>query len=158
MFDSWSVIYPVATTSRPIDWLLAGLSAARRRRYFVGLQAFKVVANANPSYLVDRFACRLNIDLELRRSNRCPPQPFEPPPRRTEAFKHSSALEALDLLNSINFTSFTPAHLPLLKRTLRDALFSRDVAYWNARVRNERLPTRLLIRTQTPLTPPRARL
>ena len=80
------------------------------------------------------FACRLNVDLELRRSNRRPPQPIEPPPRQTEAFKHSFALEALDLLNSINFTSFTPAHLPLLKRTLRDALFNRYVADWNVRV------------------------
>ena len=131
---------------------LGWLSAARRRQYFIGLQAYKVVANANPSYLVDRFTCRLNVDLELRRS--C--QLFEPPPRRTETFKHSFALEALDLLNSINFTSFTPAHLSLLKRTLRDALFNRDVADWNARVCNEGLPTRLLFRTQTPLTPPRA--
>ena len=119
---------------------LGWLSAARRRQYFVGLQSFKVVANAYPSYLVDRFAYRLHVDLELRRSNRRPPQPFEPPLRRTEAFKHSFALEALDLLNSINFTSFTPAHLPLLKRTLRNALFSRDVADWNALVRNEGLP------------------
>ena len=107
---------------------------------------------------VDRFACRLNIDLEVGRSNRRPPQPFEPPPRRTEAFKHSFALEALDLLNSINFTSFTPGHLPLLKRTLRDALFNRDVADWNAHLSNEGLPTRLLFRTQTPLTQLRARL
>ena len=80
---------------------LGWLTAARRRQYSFGLQAFKIVANANPSYLVD-FAYRLNVDLELRRSNRRPPQPFEPPPRGTEVFKHSFALDALDLLNSIN--------------------------------------------------------
>ena len=152
------VVSPHRNHVTPHRLALGWLSATRRRQYFVGLQAFKVVANANPSYLVDRFAGRLNVDLELRRSNRHPPQPFEPPPRRTEAFKHSFALEALDLLNSINFTSFTPAHLPLLKRTLRDALFSRDAADWNARVRNKGLPTRLLFRTQPSLTPTRARL
>ena len=142
----------------PYRLALGWLSAARWREYFVSLQAFKVVANANPSYLVIRFTCMLNVDLELRRSKRRPPPPFETPPRRTEAFKHSFAHEALDLLHSINFTSFTPANLSLLKRTLCDAPFSRDVADWNARVRNEGLPTRLLFRTQPSLTLPRARL
>ena len=40
---------------------LGSLSALRRRQYFIGLQAFKVVANGHPLYLTDRFACRLDL-------------------------------------------------------------------------------------------------
>ena len=137
---------------------LGWLSALRRRQYFIGLQAFKVIASGQPLYLTDRFACRLQVDIDLRRSARRPPQPFEPPPRRTEAFKHSFALEAMDLLNSIYFTTFTPSNFLNLKRLLRDVLFSRDVADWNARVRNEGLPTRLLFDPPLPAAPPRPRL
>ena len=137
---------------------LGWLSALRRRQYFVGLQAFKVVANAHPHYLTGRFACRLDVDVDWHRSARRPPQPFEPPPRRTEAFKHSFALEAMDLLNCIQFTSFTLPNLLPFKQRLRDALFSRDVADWNARVRNEGLPTRLLYHLPPPAAPPRPRL
>ena len=61
---------------------LGWLSALRRRQYFIGLQAFKVIASGQPLYLTDRFACRLQVD--LRRSTRRPPQPFEPPPCRTD--------------------------------------------------------------------------
>ena len=134
----------------PYRLALGWLSAQRRRLYFIGLQAFKVVANAHPAYLTKRFNCRLNVNLDLRRSDRRPPQPFEPPPRRTEAYKHSFALEAIDLLNSIYFTDFTPANLPLFKRILRDALFRRDVIDWNTRVRNEGLPPCLLYNLPLP--------
>ena len=76
----------------PYRLALGWLSANRRRLYFIGLQAFKVVYNAHPLYLTQRFNCRLNVDLDLRRSDRHSPQSFEPPPRRTEAYKHSFAL------------------------------------------------------------------
>ena len=59
---------------------LGWLSAQWRQVYFIGLQAFKLVANAHPAYLIERFKCRLNVDLDLRRSDRRPPQPFEQPP------------------------------------------------------------------------------
>ena len=144
--------------STPHRLALGWLSGLWRRQYFIGLQAFKVVANAHPLYLTDRFACRLNVDVDLRRSNHRPPQPFEPPPQRTEAFTHSFALEAMDLLNSIHFTSFAPANLSSFKRTLRDALFSRDVADWNVRVRNEGLSTRLRYHLSPPTAVPRPRL
>ena len=134
------------------------LSARRRCQYVIGLQAFKVVANANPPYLTERFNCRLNVDLDLPRSDRHPPQPFEPPPRRTEAYKHSLALDAMDLLNSIRFTNFAPANLSFFKRTLRETLFNRDVIDWNSRVRNEGQPTYLLYRLPTPAAIPRPRL
>ena len=137
---------------------LGWLSALRRRQYSIGLQTFKIVANAHPHYLTDGVACRLDVDVDLRRSARRPPQPFEPPPRLTEAFKHSFALEAMDLLNSIHFTGFTPSNLLPFKRLLRDALFSRDVTDWNARVRNEGLSTRLLYTMPLPAAPPRPRL
>ena len=137
---------------------LGWLSALRRRQYFIGLQACKVVANAHPHYLTDRFACRLDVDVDLRRSARRPRQPFESPPRRTEAFKHSFALEAMDLLNSIHFTGFSPSNLLPFKRLLRDTLFSRDVADCNARVRNEGPSTRLLYIPLLPAAPPRPRL
>ena len=131
----------------PYRLALGWLSALRRRQYFIGIQIFKVIAHAHPSYLVDRFACMLDLDFDLRRLRRRPPQPFEPPPRRTEAFKHSFALVAMELLNSIQFTNFAPASLQLFKRTLRDALFNRDVADWNARVLHEGLPSCLLFRS-----------
>ena len=47
----------------PYRLALNWLSALRRRHYFIALQAFKVVANAYPLNLVDRFNCRLNVDL-----------------------------------------------------------------------------------------------
>ena len=71
-------------------------------RFVVGnipLQAFNIVANRHPEYLTERFNCRVLVDLDLRRSDRHPPQPFEPFPRRPEAYKHSFALRAMDLLN-----------------------------------------------------------
>ena len=142
----------------PYRLLLGWLSAERRRQYFIGIQAFKVVANQHPQYLVERFNCRLDVDVDLRRSNRRPPQPFEPPPRRTEAYKHSFALEAMDLLNSIYFTNFKPASLSTFKATLRDALFRRDVTDWNTRVRNEGLSSRLLHHLPQSVAAPRARL
>ena len=71
----------------PHRLVLGWLSALWRRQYFIGLQAFKVVADAHPSY---------------------------PPPPRTEAFKHSFALEAMDLINSIHFTSLP---LPTYRRS-----------------------------------------
>ena len=114
------------------------------------LQAFKVVVNAHPSYLSEGFHYRLNVDLDLRRSDRCPPQPFKPPRRRTETYKHSFALKAMDLLNSIYFTDFTSTNVPLFKRILRDVLFSRDVIDWNARVRNKGLSSYLLYNLTTP--------
>ena len=78
----------------------------------IALQAFKVVGNAHPLYLDERFNCRLNIDLDLRRSAPNLLQSFEPPQRRNEAFKHSFALKALDLLNLLHVTDFSPANFP----------------------------------------------
>ena len=88
------------------------------------------MAKAHPAYRTESFNCRVNVDLDLRRSDRRPPQPFDPPLRRTETYKQSFALEAIDLLNSIDFTDFTPANVLLFKRILRDALFRRDVIDW----------------------------
>ena len=87
---------------------LGWLSAARRCEYAICPQAFKIVANGHLQYLTERFNCRVLVNLDLRRSDRHPPQPFEPPPRRTEAYKHSFALRAMDLLNTIHCTSFPP--------------------------------------------------
>ena len=134
------------------------MAICEAKAYFIGLQAFKVVANAHPLYLTQRFNCRLNVDLVLRLSDRHPPQSFELPPRRTEAYKHSFALEAMDLLNFIHYTNFTLANLPHFKRTVRDALFRRDVVDWNARVRNEGLPSCLSYHLPPPTAVPCPRL
>ena len=137
---------------------LGWLSAKRRREYAICLQAFKVVAYGLPHYLTEHFNCRLSFDLDLRRSDRHPPQPFEPPPRRTEAFRHSFALEAMDLLNSLYWIDFSPSRIGTFKRTLRDTLFRRDISDWNLRVLNEGLPTRLRFPPPPPLELPRPRL
>ena len=138
---------------------LGWLSAARRREYAICLQAFKIVANGYTSqYLTERFNCRVLVDLDLRRSDRHPPQPFEPPPRRTEAYKHSFALRAMDLLNSIHCTSFSSSGITSFKRILRDAHFRRDIADWNLRVLNEGLPAHLRCPLPPPLVASRLRL
>ena len=113
---------------------LGWLSATRRREYAICLQAFKVVANGHPQYLSDRFNGRVSVDLDLCRSERHPHQPFELPPRRTEAYKHSFALEEMDLLNSTHWSDFSPSRIASFKRTLRDTLFRCDIAGWNLRV------------------------
>ena len=133
---------------------LGWLSAARRREYAIGIQAFKIVASAHPPYLTSRFNYRVNVDLDIRRSTRHPLKPFEPPARRTEAFKHSFALEAMELLNSMCISDFSETALPSFKRLLRSTLFARDVADWNLRVLREGLDSRL--RYHSPPPPPTA--
>ena len=118
----------------PYRLSLGWLSAERRCQYFIGLQAFKVVANSYPPYLVERFNCTLDVDLELRRSDRRSPQHFEPPPRRTEAYEHSFALEFHSLANSIHFINFSPTNISNFKRVLREALFHRNVVCCITRV------------------------
>ena len=55
---------------------LGWLSVCGRREYFICIQAFAVVANAHPSYLIESFICRQCTDLTVRRSERNPPQAF----------------------------------------------------------------------------------
>ena len=47
---------------------LGWLSAQRRRQYFIGLRAFKIVANSYPPYLVGLLSCRVNVNFDLHRT------------------------------------------------------------------------------------------
>ena len=107
---------------------LGWLSAKQRCEYAICLQAFKVVAYGLRHYPTEHFNCGLSFDLDLRRSDRHPPQPFEPSLRRTEAFRHSFALEAMDLLNSLYWIDFSPSRIETFKRILRDTLFRHDIS------------------------------
>ena len=130
----------VTPTRLDLGWL----SAYRRREYFIGLQVFTVLVNARPSYLVERFAYRQSIDLTVKRSERYPPQAFATPRRRTEAFKHSFALEAMNLINSFNVIDFSALQTMAFRRNLRAELFRRDQMDWAKRVRDEGLSRDLL--------------
>ena len=137
---------------------LGWLSAMRRREYFICLQAFNVIANAYPSYLTQRFNCRVAIDLDVRRSERNPPTAFAPPTTRTEAYKNAFACMAMSLLNSLRVVEFRPLLAQRFKRELRAALMQRDIADWNTRVQNERFHTSLLRPASAPIWPLHARL
>ena len=142
----------------PHRFELGWLSAPRRREYFICLQAFNVLANEHPYYLIKRFDCRVAIDLDVRRSQRNSPAAFAPPRTRTEAYKHAFACEAMFLLNSLRVVDFRSTLTQRFKRELRAVLMQRDVADWNTRVLNERFHASLLFPTAEPIVPLQARL
>ena len=64
----------------------------------------------------------------------------------------------MDLLNSIHVINVSPSGITSFKRTLRDALFRRDIADWILRIPNEGLLTRLRYLLPLPLAAPCPRL
>ena len=105
-----------------------------RREYFIGVLVYSVMARDAPEYLLTKLNDYLLADLKLRRSERLTVTAFAPPKARTEAFKNSLALIAMNLLNSVSVTEFEPENLHRFKKVLFNALHLRDRQDWNKRV------------------------